>query len=188
MAPNQGVMTETGVGRATFGGGCFWCVEAAFKEIRGVESVTSGYAGGTVENPTYEAVCSGTTGHAEVVQLEYDPSVVSYRELLEVFFTIHDPTTRDREGPDVGSQYRSAIFYHDEEQRGEAEAYIEDLEDAGVLDGPVVTEVEPLEAFYEAEDYHQDYYEKNPDAPYCVVNIDPKLEKLKQDAADKLKP
>lgn len=181
-------MTETAGERATFGGGCFWCVEAAFKEIRGVESVTSGYAGGSVENPTYEAVCSGTTGHAEVVQVEYDPETVSYRELLEVFFTIHDPTTLNREGPDVGSQYRSVIFYHNDEQRDAAAEYIEDLERTGVLDDPVVTEVEPLEAFYEAEEYHQDYYEKNPDAPYCAVHISPKLEKLEQKAADKLKP
>ncbi|MDY6780448.1 MAG: peptide-methionine (S)-S-oxide reductase MsrA, partial [Halobacteria archaeon] len=133
-------MTE----KATFGGGCFWCTEAAFKEIEGVESVTSGYAGGDVENPTYKQVCSGTTGHAEVVQVEYDPDTVSYLDLLEVFFTVHDPTTLNREGPDVGSQYRSIVLYHDDEQRELVEEYIEKLEDAGAYDDDIVTEVEPL--------------------------------------------
>lgn len=179
-------MSESGGERATIGGGCFWCVEAAFKAVRGVTSVTSGYAGGTVADPSYEAVCSGDTGHAEVVQISYDPEEITYRELLEIFFTIHDPTTLNREGPDVGSQYRSVIFYHDDEQRADAEAYIDELETEGVVDDPIVTEVEPLEEFYEAEPYHQDYYEKNPDAPYCVVNIAPKLEKLESAAKDKL--
>lgn len=179
-------MSESGGERATIGGGCFWCVEAAFKAVRGVTSVTSGYAGGTVADPSYEAVCSGNTGHAEVVQISYDPEEITYRELLEIFFTIHDPTTLNREGPDVGSQYRSVIFYHDDEQRADAEAYIDELETEGVVDDPIVTEVEPLEEFYEAEPYHQDYYEKNPDAPYCVVNIAPKLEKLESAAKDKL--
>lgn len=179
-------MSESGGERATIGGGCFWCVEAAFKAVRGVTSVTSGYAGGTVADPSYEAVCSGDTGHAEVVQISYDPEEITYRELLEIFFTIHDPTTLNREGPDVGSQYRSVIFYHDDEQRADAEAYIDELETEGVVDDPIVTEVEPLEEFYEAEPYHQDYYEKNPDAPYCMVNIAPKLEKLESAAKDKL--
>lgn len=179
-------MSESGGERATIGGGCFWCVEAAFKAVRGVTSVTSGYAGGTVADPSYEAVCSGNTGHAEVVQISYDPEEITYRELLEIFFTIHDPTTLNREGPDVGSQYRSVIFYHDDEQRADAEAYIDELETEGVVDDPIVTEVEPLEEFYEAEPYHQDYYEKNPDAPYCMVNIAPKLEKLESAAKDKL--
>ena len=176
-------MSETEL--ATFGGGCFWCVEAVFDELSGVESVTSGYAGGHVEDPTYEAVCSGTTGHAEVVQVAYDPDVVSYRDLLEVFFAVHDPTTEDREGPDVGSQYRSAVYYHDEEQREAVEAYVAELEERGVYDG-IVTEIAPLDAFYEAEEYHQDYFEKNPNQPYCAIQIPPKLEKVREKFADKL--
>ena len=170
---------------ATFGGGCFWCVEAVFDELSGVESVTSGYAGGHVEEPTYEEVCSGTTGHAEVVQVAYDPDVVSYRDLLEVFFAVHDPTTEDREGPDVGSQYRSAVYYHDEEQREAVEAYVAELEERGVYDG-IVTEIAPLNAFYPAEEYHQDYYQRNPNQPYCAIQIPPKLEKVREKFADKL--
>ncbi|MFP4189293.1 MAG: peptide-methionine (S)-S-oxide reductase MsrA [Halobacteriales archaeon] len=164
--------------KATFAGGCFWCIEAPFKRVEGVDSVTSGYIGGDTENPTYEEVCSGTTGHAEAVRVVYDPDVVTYRELLEVFFALHDPTTRDRQGPDIGSQYRSAVFYHDEEQREEVEAYIEELE-GDVYDG-IVTEVSPAEEFYEAEEYHQDYYEKNPNQPYCCAHIPPKLEKVRE--------
>ena len=171
---------------ATFGGGCFWCVEAVFEEVAGVESVTSGYAGGHVEEPTYEAVCSGTTGHAEVVQVAFDPDVVSYRELLEVFFAVHDPTTEDREGPDVGSQYRSAVYYHDDEQRETVEAFVSELESGGVYDDPIVTELAPLDAFYEAEEYHQDYYAKNPNQPYCAIQIPPKLSKVREKFADKL--
>ncbi len=165
-------MTET----ATVAGGCFWCTEAVFEEIEGVESVTSGYAGGHVEDPSYEAVCSGETGHAECVQVEYDPDVLSYEDVLTVHFATHNPTTRDREGPDVGSQYRSAVFYHDEDQREAVEAFVDDLE--GEYDDPIVTEIEPLETFYPAEDYHQNYYENNPNQAYCTVNIDPKLSKL----------
>ncbi|HKJ58840.1 MAG TPA: peptide-methionine (S)-S-oxide reductase MsrA [Halobacteriales archaeon] len=176
-------MSETEL--ATFGGGCFWCVEAVFDELSGVESVTSGYAGGHVEEPTYEEVCSGTTGHAEVVQVAYDPDVVSYRDLLEVFFAVHDPTTEDREGPDVGSQYRSAVYYHDGEQREAVEAYVAELEERGVYDG-IVTEIAPLDAYYEAEEYHQDYYQKNPNQPYCAIQIPPKLEKVREKFADKL--
>jgi peptide-methionine (S)-S-oxide reductase len=179
------IMSETEL--ATLAGGCFWCVEAPMKELRGVEAVTSGYAGGDVEDPTYEAVCSGKTGHAEVVQVEFDPGVVSYRELLEVFFAVHDPTTLNRQGPDVGSQYRSAVFYHSEAQRETAEALIEEFEREGVYDGDVVTEVEPLETFYEAEEYHQDYYEKNPNQPYCAVQIPPKLEKVREKFAGKVR-
>ena len=164
--------------KATFAGGCFWCIEAPFKRVEGVESVTSGYMGGETENPTYEEVCSGTTGHAEAVRVIYDPEVVTYRELLEVFFALHDPTTRDREGPDVGSQYRSAVFYHDDEQREAVEGYIEELE-GDVYDG-IVTEVSPTEEFYEAEEYHQDYYESNPNQPYCRAHIPPKLEKVRE--------
>ncbi|WP_101297284.1 peptide-methionine (S)-S-oxide reductase MsrA [Halegenticoccus soli] len=172
---------------ATLAGGCFWCVEAPFERLEGVLSVTSGYAGGTTEDPTYEEVCSGETGHAEVVQIAYDPDAISYRELLEVFFTIHDPTQLNRQGPDVGSQYRSAVFYHDDEQRETAEALIEELEAAGAYDDSIVTEVEPLEAFYEAEAYHQDYYERNPDQAYCAVHVPPKLDKLRENFASKLK-
>jgi peptide-methionine (S)-S-oxide reductase len=177
-------MAETEL--ATLGGGCFWCVEAPMKELRGVRGVTSGYAGGHVENPTYEQVCSETTGHAEVVQVEFDPDEITYRELLEVFFAVHDPTTVNRQGPDVGSQYRSAVFYHGEEQREVAEALIEEFEREGVYD-EVVTEIEPLETFYEAEEYHQDYYEKNPNQPYCAVQIPPKLEKVRETFAGKVR-
>jgi peptide-methionine (S)-S-oxide reductase len=163
---------------ATLGGGCFWCIEAPMKELRGVESATSGYAGGHVENPTYEAVCRGTTGHAEVVQVAFDPDVLGYRELLEVFFALHDPTTADRQGPDVGSQYRSAVYTHSEAQQETVEALVAELE-GEVYDG-IVTEIAPLETFYEAEEHHQDYYEKNPNQPYCSVQIPPKLEKVRE--------
>ncbi|MFB6163871.1 MAG: peptide-methionine (S)-S-oxide reductase MsrA [Haloarculaceae archaeon] len=165
---------------ATFGGGCFWCVEAAFEELAGVTDVTSGYAGGHVADPTYEQVCSGQTGHAEVVQLTYDPDVVSYDELLEVFFTIHDPTQLNRQGPDVGSQYRSIVLTHDDDQRETAEAYVEALDAEGGYDDPVVTEVEPLETFYRAEEYHQDYFAKNPNDAYCTMHARPKVEKVRE--------
>ncbi|WP_423745606.1 peptide-methionine (S)-S-oxide reductase MsrA (plasmid) [Haladaptatus sp. SPP-AMP-3] len=174
-------MTET----ATLAGGCFWCLEAAYEELDGVQSVTSGYAGGSVENPTYEAVCSGETGHAEVVQLEYDPETVGYDELLQVFFTIHDPTTLNRQGPDVGTQYRSAIFYHDDDQKEVAEAYIDGLESEGAFEDPIVTDVEPLSEFYEAEGYHQNYYEKNPNDAYCTMNAQPKIRKVREKFAEK---
>ena len=163
---------------ATVAGGCFWCTEAVFKQIAGVESVTSGYAGGHVEDPSYDAVCSGDTGHAECVQVEYDPDVIDYEDVLTVFFATHNPTTKNRQGPDVGSQYRSAVFFHDEAQREAAEATIADLDEQ--YSDPIVTEVEPLETFYPAEEYHQDYYERNPDQGYCTVNIDPKLKKLNE--------
>ncbi|MGM0606136.1 MAG: peptide-methionine (S)-S-oxide reductase MsrA [Halobacteriota archaeon] len=172
---------------ATFGGGCFWCVEAPFKELAGVSAVTSGYAGGDVEAPTYEQVCTGDTGHAEVVQIEYDPDEIGYADLLEVFFTVHDPTQRNRQGPDVGSQYRSAIFTHDEGQTEMATAFIRELEASGAYDGAIVTEVTPLETFYEAEAYHQDYYEKNPEQAYCSFHIPPKLETVRERFADRLK-
>jgi len=174
----QRVMTET----ATVGGGCFWCIEAALKELQGVETVTSGYAGGDVPNPSYQRVCSGSTGHAEVVQIEYAPEEISYLELLEVFFKVHDPTTKDRQGPDVGSQYRSIVLYHDDEQRRQVEGFIERLNEE-VYDGGVVTEVQPLETFYEAEEYHQDYYEKNPADGYCQVQVEPKVEKVRKEFA-----
>mgnify|MGYP000224069713 CR=1 FL=1 len=172
--------------KATFGGGCFWCVEAAFERIEGVTDVTSGYAGGHVDDPTYEEVCTGDTGHAEVVQLTYDPDVVSYPELLEVFFKVHDPTTLNRQGNDVGTQYRSAIFTHDDDQQAVAESFIETLEDEGKYDG-IVTEVEPLDEFYEAAEYHQNYFEKNPNDAYCQATIPPKLEKLREEFEAQLK-
>jgi len=167
--------------RATLAGGCFWCTEAAFKELDGVESVTSGYAGGHVEDPTYEAVCSGDTGHAEVVLVEYDPEALTYEDVLQVFFTVHDPTQLNRQGPDVGTQYRSAIFAHDDDQRATAETFIERLEAEGAYDdGEIVTEVEPLDEFYEAEEYHQDYYEKNPNDQYCSIQAEPKVKKVRE--------
>lgn len=172
---------------ATLGGGCFWCLEAAYEEVDGVTDVVSGYAGGHTPTPTYRQVCNGTTGHAEVVQLTYDPSVIGYRNLLEIFFTIHDPTTKDREGPDVGSQYRSIILYHDAEQRDTAQALINELESDGVFNDPIVTEVEPLDTFYRAEDRHQDYYKRNSSQPYCQSIISPKVAKLRKKHADKLK-
>ncbi|MCQ4333899.1 peptide-methionine (S)-S-oxide reductase MsrA [Natronomonas sp. F2-12] len=169
---------------ATFGGGCFWCIEAALEELEGVESVTSGYAGGHVEDPTYEAVCSGETGHAEVVRVAYDPDVVEYGDLLEAFFTIHDPTQLNRQGPDVGSQYRSIVLYHDDDQRRQARAYIEALDEE--YDDDVVTELEPLETFYEAEEYHQNYFEKNPQDAYCSMHAQPKVEKIRETFAEKM--
>lgn len=169
--------------KATFAGGCFWCVEAPFELVEGVESVTSGYTGGEEPNPTYDEVCSGKTGHAEAVRIVYDPDAVSYRELLEVFFAVHDPTTRDRQGPDVGSQYRSAVFYHDEAQREAVEEVIDELEEERVYDG-IVTELSPAEKFYEAEEYHQNYYEENPQQPYCRVHIPPKMEKVRNNFGD----
>ena len=172
---------------ATLGGGCFWCIEAAYQEVDGVESVQSGYAGGDVPNPTYRQVCTGDTGHAEVTQIAFDPDVISYRDLLEIFFTIHNPTTKDRQGPDVGSQYRSIILYHDEGQRETATSVIEMLESEDVFDDPIVTEVEPLDMFYEAEPEHEDYYRNNPEAAYCQSVISPKLSKLRQKHADKLR-
>ncbi|AFO56701.1 MULTISPECIES: peptide-methionine (S)-S-oxide reductase MsrA [Natrinema] len=170
--------------RATFGGGCFWCTEAAMKELEGVESVTSGYAGGHVEEPTYREVCSGNTGHAEVVQVEYDPAEIGYDDLLEVFFATHDPTQRNRQGPDVGTQYRSIVLYHDAEQQTQAEAYIEALDEE--YDDDVVTELEPLETFYRAEEKHQDYFEKNPNDAYCTMHAAPKVEKVRERFADKV--
>ena len=174
------------VQRATLAGGCFWCLDAAYRKLRGVKSVMSGYAGGSVPNPSYEAVCTGRTGHAEVVQLEFDPSVVTYRELLEVFFGIHDPTTLNRQGNDIGTQYRSAIFPHDAEQETTARAVIAELEAEHTFDAPIVTTIEPLGTFYPAERYHQDYYERNQNQPYCAAVISPKLSKLRRKFADKL--
>jgi peptide-methionine (S)-S-oxide reductase len=173
--------------RATLAGGCFWCLEAVFADLRGVARVVSGYAGGAVPNPTYQAVCGGTTGHAEVVQVTYDPQVVSFAELLEVFFTIHDPTTLNRQGGDIGTQYRSAIFYHSPEQREIAERLISQFDAEHVWDAPIVTEVVPLTAFYPAEDYHQEYYRNNQNQPYCRAVIAPKVSKFRQKYLEKLK-
>jgi peptide-methionine (S)-S-oxide reductase len=164
--------------KATFGGGCFWCTEAAMKELHGVDEVTSGYAGGHTEDPSYREVCSGNTGHAEVVQVEYDPDAIDYDELLEVFFATHDPTQLNRQGPDVGTQYRSIVLYHDEEQRDRAAAYIEALDEE--YDDEVVTELQELEEFYPAEEKHQDYFEKNPRDAYCRMHAKPKVEKVRE--------
>jgi peptide-methionine (S)-S-oxide reductase len=172
---------------ATLGGGCFWCLEAVYDRVEGVHAVTSGYAGGHVTNPSYRQVCTGTTGHAEVVQVEYDPEIISYRDLLEIFFTIHDPTTKDRQGADVGPQYRSIILFHDADQQTTAESVIEDLEADGVFDDPIVTDVEPLDTFYRAEDKHQDYFANNPGQPYCQAVIAPKVNKLRKKHAKRLK-
>lgn len=172
---------------ATLAGGCFWCVEAAFDDLRGVERVQSGYTGGMIANPTYEQVCSGSTGHAEVAQITFDPEQISFRELLEVFFTIHDPTTLNRQGADVGTQYRSAIFYHTPEQQQTAEAVIQELEARQVWNDPIVTEVAPLPEFYPAEEYHRDYFRRNPNQPYCQMVVAPKVAKVRKQYMEKLK-
>jgi peptide-methionine (S)-S-oxide reductase len=171
----------------TLGGGCFWCLEAAFEQLRGVEKVQSGYAGGRRPNPTYEQICTGTTGHAEVVQVTFDPEAISFREILEVFFTIHDPTTLNRQGADVGTQYRSAIFYHSPEQQATAEEVIAELTEQGIWSDPIVTEIAPLTEFYPAETYHDQYYQRNQGQPYCQAVISPKLAKLRKAYAEKLK-
>jgi peptide-methionine (S)-S-oxide reductase len=172
---------------ATLGGGCFWCLEAVFDELRGVEDVVSGYCGGFVTNPTYRQVCDGKTGHAEVVRVVFDPAVISFREILEVFFAIHDPTTLNRQGADVGPQYRSAIFYHSPEQKAAAQAVIAELNAAKVFDKPIVTEVTGVTTFYPAEDYHQEYFVNNANQPYCRVVVSPKVAKLRKNFAAKLK-
>jgi peptide-methionine (S)-S-oxide reductase len=172
---------------AVFGGGCFWCTEAVFDELRGVRSVVSGYAGGNVKNPTYEQVCGGLTGHAEVIKIEFDPSQITFKDLLTVFFATHDPTTLNRQSNDVGTQYRSTVLYANEEQKREAEAFIKELNDSKAFANPVVTTVEPLGEFYPAEDYHQKYYANNPYQPYCQYTIPPKLQKLHKQFRDLLK-
>ena len=179
--------TAEGRELATLAGGCFWCLEGVYEEVRGVERVVSGYAGGSVADPTYEQVCSGATGHAEVVQLTFDPREVSFRELLEVFFTIHDPTTLNRQGADVGTQYRSAVFYHTPEQRETAAQLIREFTEARVWDDPIVTEVVPLERFYPAEEYHQGYFRRNPSQPYCRAVVAPKVSKFRQKFFERLK-
>jgi peptide-methionine (S)-S-oxide reductase len=176
-------MSET----ALLGGGCFWCLEAVYNELRGVERVISGYAGGSQPNPTYEQVCSGRTGHAEVVQVAFDPAVLSYREILEVFFTIHDPTTLNRQGADAGTQYRSIILYESPEQEAVARAVIDEVNASGVWHAPIVTQVEPLDRFYPAEAYHQNYFEQNPYQPYCQIIIAPKVAKVRERYLARLK-
>jgi peptide-methionine (S)-S-oxide reductase len=172
---------------ATLGGGCFWCVEAVFSEIKGVAKVESGYSGGSLANPTYEQVSTGTTGHAEVVQVTFDSSIVSFKEILEVFFATHDPTSLNRQGDDVGTQYRSVVFYHDNKQRATAEKLIEELGNSRMYDAPIATKVEPFEVFYKAEDYHNDYFRNHPAQPYCKLVIAPKIAKLREDYRNKLK-
>jgi len=172
---------------ATLAGGCFWCLEAVFDELKGVESVESGYSGGHVESPSYAQVCDGDTGHAEVVQVTFDPQVLSYKDLLTVFFTIHDPTTLNRQGHDVGTQYRSAIFYHDEGQKKVAEEVIHEITAAGIWDAPLVTEVTPFDKFFMAEDYHQEFFRKNPFQGYCRAVIAPKVAKFRHEFAERLK-
>lgn len=177
----------SGMDTITLGAGCFWCVEAIFRQLEGVQSVVSGYSGGQVKNPSYREVCNGTTGHAEVCQLVYDPNVISLENILEVFFQTHDPTTLNRQGADVGTQYRSAIFYHTEDQRQVAESVKEDLIKADVWSNPVVTEITAYSNFYKAEDYHQQYFENNKDAPYCRAVIQPKIDKFEKVFKDRLK-
>jgi len=173
---------------ATFGTGCFWCTEALFEQLNGVLKVTSGYSGGHVKNPTYKEVCTGETGHAECVQVVYEPNKITYDELLEVFFKVHDPTSLNRQGADIGTQYRSAIFYHNEEQKQKAEYYKAELDKSGAYDKPIVTEITPFTKFYPAEDYHQEYYENNKNSnPYCSIVIKPKIEKFQKVFAKKLK-
>jgi peptide-methionine (S)-S-oxide reductase len=172
---------------ATLAGGCFWCLEAVFKELKGVQRVLSGYTGGKKVNPTYQEVCSDNTGHAEAIDVTFFPDVISYREILEIFFTVHDPTTMNRQGNDVGSQYRSAIFYYNEAQKIIAEQVIKEINDAHIWDRPIVTEVKPYTKFYSAEDYHRDYFERNPQQNYCQIVIAPKVIKFRKKWAAKLK-
>ena len=178
---------NTELALATFGNGCFWCTEAIFQRLKGVTKVVSGYSGGKVKNPTYKEVCTGLTGHAEAIQITYDPKVISYTELLEVFWQTHDPTTLNRQGADVGTQYRSVIFYHNDEQKKLAETYKKRLTESGAFDDPIVTEISPYTEYYPAEDYHQNYYNLNGSAPYCSYVIQPKIDKFKKVFKAKLK-
>jgi peptide-methionine (S)-S-oxide reductase len=172
---------------ATLAGGCFWCIEGIFQQLKGVLKVTSGYTGGFVKNPTYKAVCSDTTGHAEAVQIEYDPDVITYEDLLRIFFTVHDPTTKDRQGNDVGASYRSAVYYHDEDQHKTVEKVIDEITQLKLWRDPIVTEIEPMAEFYLAEDYHQEYFKNNPGNPYCKYVIEPKLLKFRNQYLHRLK-
>lgn len=178
-------MSDNNREQATLGGGCFWCLEAVFSDLKGVEQVLPGYSGGTVPNPSYELVCTNTTNHAEVVQITYDPAVISYEELLDVFFSIHDPTTLNRQGEDVGTQYRSVIFYHDEKQKAAAEKSVKHHQQ--YWSDPIVTEITPLDVFYPAEEYHREYFRNHPDKPYCRLVINPKVQKFKAKFKDRLK-
>jgi peptide-methionine (S)-S-oxide reductase len=184
---NMEPISQTSYDTATLGAGCFWCVEAIYQELQGVISVTSGYSGGTIKNPSYREVCTETTGHAEVCQLVYDPKQISFDEILEVFWQIHNPTTLNRQGNDIGTQYRSVIFYHSQEQKRKAGEYINKMNTARVFDNPVVTEIAPFQAFYKAEDYHQEYFNKNPNQPYCQLVIRPKVDKFHKLFESKLK-
>ena len=184
---NMNQVNDSKLETATFGSGCFWCTEAIFERVKGVTSVVSGYTGGKVDNPSYEEVCTGKTGHAEVIQIKFDSAVVSYDELLEIFWKTHDPTTLNRQGADVGTQYRSVIFYHNDEQKEKAESYKTELNKAKIWEDPIVTEISPLKNFYSAEKYHQDYYEQNPNQGYCSFVITPKIEKFEKVFKDKLK-
>ncbi len=172
---------------ATLAGGCFWCIEAVFREVDGVENIASGYTGGTTVNPTYEQVSTGKTSHAEAVQVAFDPMIISYREILEIFFSVHDPTTMNRQGADTGTQYRSAIFYHDEQQKAIAEELIRELNKARLWKKPIVTQISPLDKFYPAEDYHQEYFSRHPEQAYCQMVISPKVNKFRQQRAKLLK-
>lgn len=173
---------------ATLGGGCFWCLEAVYDRMQGVTSVESGYMGGKVADPSYEAVCTGATGHVEVVQVTFETDLTSFQDVLEVFFTIHDPTTRDRQGNDVGPQYRSAIFYHSDQQRSTAEQTVREFDAAGIWPGSIVTEIRPAEEFYRAEDYHQEYFQNHPRQPYCTFVVAPKVRKFREKFASRLRP
>ena len=187
FAQNNKTKSAPNLETITLGGGCYWCVEAVYENLDGVKSVVSGFSGGKVANPTYEEVCTGTTGHAEVVQITYDKNVTDINEIFKVFFTVHDPTTLNRQGADVGTQYRSVIFYKNAEQKNAAESIIAELNKAKVYNSPIVTKVEPFKAFYKAEDYHQNYYANNKNQPYCKMVIQPKIEKFEKVFKDKLK-
>ncbi|NCD71474.1 peptide-methionine (S)-S-oxide reductase MsrA [Mucilaginibacter agri] len=188
MASTENKKAPQNIQKATFASGCFWCTEAIYQTLKGVTSVTSGYTGGETTNPTYMEICNGDTGHAEAIELEYDPSVVSYDELLLIFFKTHNPTTLNRQGNDVGTQYRSAIFYHNNEQKEKAEAMIKKLNNEEIFDRPIVTHIVPASAFYKAEDYHQNYFNDNTLKPYCAYVIQPKLNKLAKEFTDKIRP
>lgn len=187
MEAEKSSEAREGLDTATFGAGCFWCIEAIFQRLEGVHSVTSGYAGGYVENPTYKQVCTGGTGHAEVARIAFDPSVITFDELLEVFWKTHDPTTLNRQGKDVGTQYRSAVFYHNAEQKEKTEYYLKKLDESGAYNNPIVTTIEEMTVFYPAEDYHQNYFNDNGSQPYCSFVIQPKVDKFEKAFADKLK-
>ncbi|MDZ7703988.1 MAG: peptide-methionine (S)-S-oxide reductase MsrA [Trueperaceae bacterium] len=186
VSPNTSSGTDAGTEVATLGGGCFWCIEAVFDQLNGVKKVVSGYEGGEVPNPTYQQVCTGSTGHAEVIEVHFDPDVVSFADILRVFFTVHDPTTLNRQGADVGTQYRSVIFYHDDEQKRTAEAVMTEIDAKNLYPNPIVTELAPHDTFYPAESYHQDYYQNNRAQPYCQFVIAPKVAKFRKAYVDKL--